>query len=25
MNLAEGVNPVIAITPTKVVSWGKFD
>src|ERR1700675_1407417 len=25
MNLAEGVNPVIAITPMKVVSWGKFD
>ena len=25
MNLAEGVNPVIAITPTKVVSWGTFD
>jgi len=24
MNLAEGVNPVIAITPTKIVSWGKF-
>jgi PPOX class probable F420-dependent enzyme len=25
MNLAEGVNPVIAITPTKVVSWGTFE
>ena len=25
MTLAEGVNPVIAITPTKVVSWGTFD
>ncbi len=25
MTLAEGVNPVIAITPTKIVSWGKFE
>ena len=25
MNLTEGVNPVIAITPTKVVSWGTFE
>ncbi len=25
MTLSEGRNPVIAITPTKVVSWGKFE
>ena len=25
MTLAEGVNPVIAITPTKITSWGKFE
>jgi PPOX class probable F420-dependent enzyme len=25
MALAEGVNPVIAITPTKIVSWGRFE
>ena len=25
MTLAEDVNPVIAITPTKIVSWGTFD
>ena len=24
MRLAEGVNPVIAVTPTKIVPWGKF-
>jgi len=25
MSLAGGVNPVIAITPTRIVSWGAFD
>jgi len=25
MTLAEGVNPVIAVTPTKIVSWGTFE
>ncbi len=25
MALAEGVNPVIVITPTKIISWGKFE
>ncbi len=25
MTLAEGVNPVIAVTPTRIVPWGKFE
>ncbi len=25
MTLTEGVNPVIAITPTRIISWGAFD
>lgn len=25
MTLAESVNPVIAVTPTRIVPWGKFE